>query len=255
MSTPTSTAVDFAAPDAKFYPKIILVGPPFNGKTTLACHFPALDLVDCDNKVANAFKTIKPVGVVRRPLIDAKGLPIEEGGWAAIDAAVTAAVTNPAARTVVLDSITTVDYHLRRYCSLAQPTNINPVTVGGLKFMSQSHWNVYEVLLRGLLMKLIATPKIAIVTAHVETQRDELVGGIWQSIMLPGKSQNNVPLNFTDCWLVNGGEDKGKWLGKIRTAPGGTPRFAALGTSLDLPGEFDFSWQRIAAALSARGVV
>jgi len=252
---PGAAPVSFTDPAAKFYPKIILLAPPFNGKTTIGLHFPKVDLIDADNKSANALKIVKPDGWCRRPLVTPEGAPVQEGGWTNIDNAVTAACMNSDARTIMLDSMSPVDFHLRRHCALATPTSINPSTIGGLKFMSQAHWSVYEVLLRGLLMKLIAVPKIAIITVHVEIQKDELLGGTWQTLLLPGKSQTTVPQNFTDCWLITGTGDKDKWTSRIRTVPGGSPRCASLGTSLDLPHEFDFSWPLVEAALKKRGVL
>ncbi len=220
-------------------PKILLLGHPFSGKTTLALHFPKPFVIDLDGKIANATKTIKPeVGWFDQPLTSTD--PVEN--WAAIDKAVTAACLHEGSETVVLDSLTVVDFCLRRYVANARPTNINPVTVASLQFMSQAHWNPYEVLLRTLLAKLLAVPKIAVVTAHLDTVRDELVGGIWQVPLLPGKSQTGVPALFTDCWLVRGTLDKdGQWKTIVRTVPGGSPPIQALGTSMRLPPEFIFT--------------
>lgn len=222
-------------------PKILLVGPPFSGKTTLALRFPDPFVVDLDGKITNALKTVRPErGWVTQPLNTDKGqISDPTKAWQAIDNAVTEACLHPDSKTVVLDSISMVDFWLRRYVANAKPTNINPVTIGGLQFMAHAHWNPYEVLLRGLLGKLLAVKKIAVVTAHVEVIKDDIAGGIFQAVLMPGKSQAGLPAIFTDCWLVNGKVEKDTWHTVVRTAPGGFPRMNCLGTSLDLPFEFD----------------
>lgn len=238
------------------YPKFLICGPAFCGKTTLGMYFPKIHVVDLDGKIENALKVHKDKkdAWVTRPLYD-NGIPIaEDKQWPAIDKAVTEACLFPDSQTIMIDGLSAI--HRALYSWIPQQTTGEPaVTIAGGKYMNRSMYKAYHKLLFALTLKILAVPKIAILTAHVEDYKDDLVGGIYRGLRAAGESADTLPTIFHNCWTVEAKEGKEgtpseRW---VRTSPGGYPKMQALGTALDLPETFKWDWNLVRTALLKQG--
>lgn len=229
------TTTDFA---------LLLVGPPFSGKTNTAMAFEKPYFLDCDAKLSNAISRFKDKEFFYDIVdTDDNGNTVPEAQrWTRLTTLAKLAAVDPRPRTLVVDSLSKVSTYLIDHIIANGGSKL---TVGGEKVMEQQHWQPFKILMTRFITTLRASKKLVIFTAHEKVDKDEVTGVLNYQPLIPGQLANNIGMYFTDVWRCDAvpavDSTKGTMYTKytVRTQP--TARMM-LGTSLGLPVEFEMSW-------------
>jgi hypothetical protein len=84
----------------------------------------------------------------------------------------------------------------------------------------QDDYGPQMLVFQNVCRQLTALGKVVVMTGHLETKKDELVGRIFRTPMMTGRLKTKIPLLFSDifvCEVENDG--RGKITHKIQTAP------------------------------------
>lgn len=235
---------------------LLLMGPPFSGKTNIAFQFPDPYFLDCDDKLGSA---------VRRnpgkefywdcPLRGDKGHVVDPiNRWNRSITLLKAAVADPRIKTIVIDSGTALQGFLIDYIVQQPSTAKTPLTVGGEKVMDRSMWGPYRDLLTKLILGLRACGKYVIFCMHDLVDKDEDTKTTFIRPSFGGALRDTAGGLFTEHWhtetrqapdLKNPGQFTIEYF--VRCAPRST---MPLGTTMGLPPEFVFTWKAMAERLA-----
>ncbi len=96
--------------------------------------------------------------------------------------------------TYVLDSLTTWGDALMGYIlQLDMRPNTNPQI---------QDYGLQQTLARTAIKALAGLPCNVVITAHLDTMKDEVSGAIMTSIMIPGKASVKLPLEFSELYVL-----------------------------------------------------
>lgn len=240
---------------------VLLLGPPLSGKTNVAFQFPDPYFLDCDDKLTNAVarnsgKKFWYDCPLRKLNKEGQFVGVEDIlRWEEAVARLKEAGSSPEVKTIVIDSVTSLNamifQHILRFPSTAKV----PLQVGGIKVMDQSMWGPYRDLWTRLIMGLRGTGKIVVCIAHDTVDKDEITGTLSYRPSWAGQLKDTGAGLFTDVWhcesrnvpdTTKSGHMKTEYF--VRTHP--TPMMA-LGNSLGLPREFSFTWEKFKSYLDA----
>lgn len=234
---------------------LLLIGEAFSGKTTLAMSFPHPGVVDADNKIGNAvlYHQHRNPGFEFRynvPDLNADGTECDPDlRWPRYLACCDEMLADPWVETVITDSSTRIARYLADWL-ISQPSSIKPPLIGGMKIMSQNHWDPFATLFQRHIARLQTCGKNVIVTAHIRTDKDEMQGRLVFRAAVPGSTGEQIGKLFPNFWRcvakpvpIDATYPRGvKFL--VQTAP---DTQLMLGTELPtLPPEFEFSYATFA---------
>lgn len=235
-------------PASEFKPSLafglLLQGPPKSGKTTLACQFPDVGVLDCDNNMAGAIRWLKenlPDQLnhiwIETVNIDEKGQEVPEHLRYERMVRLTAEFTkNPQIKTLLFDGLSSISTYLMDHIVANKPTSQE-------KKMTISDWIPFREMLSKLIIKTRATRRLVIMTAHDEVNKNDLDGSITITPNVPSKLAGTIGGFFSDVWHCEPGTVEGSYV--VRTTP--KPTIPSLGNSLGITAEkgkgFTFTWK------------
>lgn len=233
---------------------ILLLGQPKTGKTIMAAHFPAPYILDMDNNLGGPARWLRK----NRPAIaaslkfdtipvrDGKPVPPEEQWVRAIDCT-KAAVADDSIRTIVIDTLTTLDRALCDHILFSDnPGNFR----SGKAKMQIQHYGEFARIMTTFIMSLNRCGKNVIINAHEEVEEGEM--SKTERVYRPaisGKLKHTIGALMTDVWRTEAepfGIDKTNYNVRVRPTA-----YHKLGTSLDLPPVFQFDYALVEKAIKS----
>ncbi len=220
----------------------LLVGNPGTGKTTLCTQLPNAIIFEIDNNLSGPMNECKRQGLpmdceVEIPHIKPDGTLVPRiDRYLRLSDLVCAAILNPAYKTIVIDSLTTLcDYifdEVRRQnkkkIGNPMPTTKTESTID--ENLSLPDWGHFMALLRHLITTCKASGKLFVLTAHTMTDKDEMAGYLKTYISMPTSMKENIAGYFDEVILLTKVEDKDRKAQiKIQTVPGNGLRQESLG--------------------------
>lgn len=228
--------------------RLLLQGAPGVGKTTLACQFPGVWVLDCDINLRGPLQWLRE---------QKKALPL---GYDIIDRLEDGTIVRPADRferlvsctnkaasvagvqTLVFDSCTKIGDYIKDYV-----LKKNPTKSGGFE---QSSWGFYYKEWVNLVATVTAAKVHCVFIFHEKVDKDEADGSMKTFINVQGQFRDVAGALFTDVWRchVKLGALSGpnEWL--VQT----TPEYRyALKNSFGFPKEFKFDWKFVEEKLKA----
>lgn len=235
---------------------LLLVGPPKRGKTTLALSFPKPWIADCDNNLPGAIRfhlekdpnfkfkydciNIADDSQLCKDwgLKDGDLVPSEKR-WLRLVECAKAAAKDPEIWTLIFDSLASIDTYLQDYIVSQKDEKKE-------KQMTISDWIPYKNMMTKLVTTFRSIGKPFIMTSHERVEKDEGTGVLVYKVNMSGSLQDNFGGFFSDVWACEAEKFGDKWKYYVQTMP--QPR-RALGNSLGLPDNYDFSWADLKARL------
>lgn len=229
---------------------LLLIGQPLSGKTNVAMSFDRPLFFSTDRKLANAVSRFpgKEFRYVY-PFHAEDGTELKsEAKWHAIHTAIRRDGIDPWPRTLVIDNLSDISDALIDHIVSVDGTKI---TRAGVKCMEMSHWAPYKSLMQRLILVARSLGKMLVVCCHEKEDMDGVTGILTYKPLVGGQLRDNLGSMFTDVWRC-----ETKMVQKspqypngvqylVRTTP--TSRIA-LGNSVGLPSEFEFTWDAFIAA-------
>lgn len=226
---------------------LLLIGPPLSGKTNVAMCFDSPYFLDCDMKLGNAVSRSKNKPFFYDTIdVDTEtnaSVP-DEKRWERLTTLCKTNCLKPEVKTIVIDSLTKVSQYLIDHI-LA--TSGSKLSVGGVKVPEQQHWQPYKLLLTRFISALRGTGKLVIFVCHEIVDKDEITGQLVYRPLLSGQLRDSIGAYFTDVWRCETEQIGTTTRYYVRTTP--TARMA-LGTSLNLPSTFNFTWEEFQKAVN-----
>jgi hypothetical protein len=230
---------------------LLMVGPPFSGKTVNLMQFPGLYILDCDDKLSSgrAFFPNKKF-FYDRLIADDKDHPVDVSErWRHAVRKIDAACKDPRIKTIGIDSLTELGNALQDHLTINGTTKL---VNAGVKLMDQASWRPFSVLMRGLFNLIRGQGKYLVVNAH-ENHRLKEDGSLDAiEIGISGALKHSIGgmfQNVWQCYTVNvPSTEPGKpptLMYRVRTRP--LHKFAALGTTnQNVPADITFNYKTIA---------
>jgi len=228
---------------------LLLVGPPFSGKTSVAMQFPDPWIASTDRKIGNAIARIpkNKTWFYDYPELDPTGKPLlDHLKWARLIDLTKKAAVDPAVKTIVWDHMSDISDWLQAHI---MATDGSGKTLAGIKVMSIALWQPFKLMMARALTLIKGAGKPFIVVAHDIVDKNDITGEVTCRPYIGGRLKDTLGGYFSDAWRceVEPGfrEKPAKY--KVRTQP--TAQQKVLGSSFGLPAEFEFSWDVLAKAL------
>lgn len=233
---------------------LLLIGPPFAGKTNVAMLFPDPWFADGDDKLRNAVqRNPGKKFYFNCPMRTEAGVPVPlERQWEEFTTKLKEACASPLVKTIVLDSVSSLSTmliaHILKHGEVKKH-------LAGEPTMEKQHWLPFRDLWKKVIMLCRASGKMLVVIAHDDLVVDEVTGASMIRPLIAGELKHNLGGLFTDLWhaetrLVPDGKGGMKSEYFVRTQP--TPRLP-VGNSLNLPAEFIVTWDGIRNRLEMVG--
>ena len=184
--------------------KLLLYGPSGVGKTVMACSFPGKKWVaDFDNKITSAANFYKGTDVIENIDYDnyspRGNMPAEEFNNRLEELKKLAKEGKFPYDTIILDSLTTFSDEVMKYLIASNP-GIKPLTQGSVKVPGLQHYGIARLFFKQIIMEFLSLPCHAIITAHVQVDKDEYTGQLLRSPMMIGKLAHELPLYFGEVY-------------------------------------------------------
>jgi len=197
----------------------LFIGSPGSGKTSLALRFPAPYVLDCDNNLRPAVQYTDitdfkyDIAVLED---DRKTLLPGPKRYAKLVERLNAACSDPSIKTIIVDSLTALADII---CSEVKRQN----GLADDKPMRIQDWGDFAYLMRNLIIKLKASGKHFILTAHHRVEKDE-ADQTWKYLLyVPGQSQFILSGLFSNVWTlffdITGVGSTATEVLKVRTIP------------------------------------
>ena len=189
----------------------LLIGPAGSGKTTTALQFPAPFLINVDNNLAgpkNFFLRNKlPLTGIRYESVFEKHEKQADGTTKAVPVPIAAqcnrlfdllklAVDDPAIKTVILDSTTSLQPIIEAYINSKRGKQ------PGTKF-SFDEWYDFAYFYTDLLGKLRVCGKNVIIIAHEQVEKSDMDSVLRYVLAIPGQMGDKIPMLVTDVWRTS----------------------------------------------------
>jgi hypothetical protein len=238
---------------------LLLVGPPKTGKTILALSFPNCYIADCDNNLSGPVlwhRRRNPAFSFKYDTINiaddsdqckqwglSPGEAVPTGKrWDRLVYCLKQAAKDPSIETIIIDSLAMVDFYLQDYIVENKPA-------GKEKAMTISDWTPYKNMMTKLVTTFRSVGKMFIMTSHEKGEKDEMLGYVIYKVAMSGQLQDNFGAFFSDVWLTVAEKDAhGAYQYYVKTLP--QSRRPGIGNSLNLPENFNFSWDKLQSLLS-----
>lgn len=196
--------------------KLLLIGDSGAGKTTFSASLPRPHIADFDGKVvsaANFFRARRPEHLKEVTFHDYtkygkfgdKQHPAEV--FNNDMGRLTAGAELPF-ETFVLDSLTTFSDLSMEYLIAANPGIKRTVTKGAQMPVLQDY-QMARIWFKQMVTALLSLDSHVIVTAHIQTEKDEMTGQILRTPMMAGKLARELPIYFGEVWRAYR-DDKGE---------------------------------------------
>lgn len=181
--------------------KILIYGDSGSGKTCFACSFPGpIYVFDFDNKVSSAASHLQ--GSEQLNLIDYDSYaPVDAKGTSgeAANRKLGELKKDNPYKTIVLDSLTTFGDEMMKYLMRIN-TGIKRPSTQGVQMPTLQDYGIARNFFKQLIQELLGFNCNVIVTAHVQTEKDELTGQILRSPMFAGKLAKELPIYFAEVY-------------------------------------------------------
>lgn len=243
------TIDQYATQDA--YIRLLLQGPPGSTKTTTACQFPGVWVLDCDLNLGGPLRWLKdhnkplPVGY---DTIDRKedGTVVPENmRWQRLCDCISAAgkkAGDLGIKTFVIDSATKAEIY-----NQAHVLRTNPTKSGGLE---QASWGFVRSNWIALIGTMTSAKCNFVMNFHEKVDKDEVDGSLKYFLNIQGSFKDMAGSLFTDVWRT-----------EMQSSGGLTPTYKAmirtmsdyryqLKNSFQLPPLFEFDWKLIEGKLN-----
>lgn len=243
------SAADFK-PSSEF--ALLLLGPPFSGKTNVLMSFPEPYIISTDKKLSNAVARHPGkqfwYDYVSEDTESGVGIP-EAKRWDRLTDLIVKAKDKPG-KTLGIDNLSDVGMWLISYI-LSQPSgDRKKLMVGGQQVMDQAHWGPYATLLERFIWACRASGKMVVVCCHETIKEDKLTGTLHYKPSIQGQLQDRLGKIFTDTWrcVVETTATGPRY--RVQTVPDSR---SELGSSVQgLPARFDFSWEELDKRLNPK---
>lgn len=102
---------------------------------------------------------------------------------------------------IVIDSLTTMSDQVMDYIIKSNP-GVKRFVTKGAQVPSQQDYGIARIFFKQLIGAIAALPCRVIVTAHIQTEKDEATGQILRTPMLAGKLRGELPIYFEEVWMA-----------------------------------------------------
>lgn len=203
-----------ATEDVKQPNSIIILGPPGTGKTTLACQFPGVFLLNCDQNIAGPIKYLRENSKSlefyhETPFQMPDGSPTPRAQlFQRCAELLMEANEMKDVKTLVVDSLTSfvsivlVEVLCQQGRKLGSFDFKTSTSKTADEQMQIQDWGVFLGLLREFIFRLKATGKTIIFTGHLRTEKDSLTQMLRQFIAVPGQMAETIAGYFGEVWLL-----------------------------------------------------
>lgn len=227
-------------------PAILLAGPPGTGKTVTLSMLGTPFIIELDNNHAGAFNFLQSIkadckATVSVPFIRDDGTIVPRAErWKAMNAAITAGLSNPLCTTLGIDSLSAlIEIGLDEVRRQQNRKIGDPVKGEKDEPLQIQDWGAFKGLMRQWFINLRAAGKVLVVTAHITTYKDELTGILQEFINFPGQFAEEIAGLFTEVWLTDIEEKRNgstvEYIYTIRTRPQPSQRKIGLKSGIQLP--------------------
>lgn len=197
--------------------KLLLLGDSGSGKTTFIASMPKPHIADFDGKVVSAAEYLRKNNPTQLADVDYENYSNVEvtatNKMMAVDkfnhalGKMRSTVPFPF-ETLALDSITTFSDESMKYLIKANPGVKRQVTVGAQLPVLQDY-QMARIWFKQIITAMLGLPCNVVMTAHIQTDKDELTGRIERTPMMAGKLSKELPIYFGEVWRAYR-DDKGQ---------------------------------------------
>lgn len=223
--------------------KILVWGDSGNGKTCFATGFPGpIWVADFDNKISSAASFYANSDQLSQIEYD-NYAPTDTRGASAERFNIKLAELKKSQpfpyKTIVLDSLTTFSDEAMRYLMRMNPGIKRTETKGALTPALQDY-QVSRLFFKQFITEFLNFPCNVVVTAHIQTEKDEMTGEILRSPMMSGKLAHELPIYFSEVYRAF--VKDGKYLAQTKS----DNKFQCRTQIKGLPSEIPLSYTELA---------